>query len=74
MEDNERRSREEYSERTEAFYWDIEDSIDRTENPESGRMNVELDELYVLVLSLSSHYTADSVKVLAEVQILCGAV
>jgi hypothetical protein len=74
MEDNERRSREKYSERTEAFYWEIEDSINRTENPESGRMNVELDELYVLNFSLSSRHTADSVKVSAEVQILRGAV
>lgn len=74
MEDNERRSREEFSERTETFYWEIEDSIDRTENPESGRMNVELDELYALVLNLRSLYTADSSKFPAKIQVLCGAV
>lgn len=49
MEDNERRSRDEFSERTETFYWEIEDSIDRSENPEEERMNFALDELYAFV-------------------------
>lgn len=46
IEDTEKRSRQEFSARTENLYWEIEDSIDRSENPESGRMNMELDELY----------------------------
>ena len=54
MEDNERRSREDFSERAEALYSEIIDSIDHGENPESGKFNVEMDELYGLpqVISL----------------------
>ena len=45
MEDNERRSREELSERAETLFWDLEDEIDRVEHPESSKANVEMDEL-----------------------------
>ena len=46
MEDNERRSREEFSDRAETLYWELEGSIEQGENPESGKLNVEVDELY----------------------------
>ncbi len=46
IEDSERRSREEFSDRAETLYWELEDSADRAENPESGKHNVEVDDLY----------------------------
>ena len=47
MEDNEKASREELSERTESIFWEIEDIIKKQQNPEALKETMEQDELYV---------------------------
>ncbi|KAL2040177.1 hypothetical protein N7G274_007080 [Stereocaulon virgatum] len=46
IEDSERRSREDFSDRTESLFWDVNESMERTENPDSQKSNVELDEVF----------------------------
>ncbi|KAL6716505.1 hypothetical protein ACLMJK_006072 [Lecanora helva] len=46
IEDSERRSREEFSERADALFRDLESQIDSAENPERGKLDIELDELF----------------------------
>lgn len=46
IEDSEKRSRDEFSERTSNFYWVIDDTMEQAENPEDQKMNVEQDEMY----------------------------
>lgn len=45
MEDNEKASREELSERTESIFWEIEDIIKKQQNPESHKEAVAQDEM-----------------------------
>ena len=53
IEDNERRSREEFSDRAERLYSELEDNMQQIENPDSGKPNVEMDELYVATYLIS---------------------
>ena len=46
LEDSERRSREEFSDRAETLYYEIDNTMERAENPDSGKFNFEQDELY----------------------------
>ncbi|KAL2056715.1 hypothetical protein ABVK25_003109 [Lepraria finkii] len=46
IEDSERRSREDFSDRTETLFWDVNDNMERIENPDSQKSNVEVDELF----------------------------
>lgn len=46
IEDSERRSRDEFSDRTSNLYWIIDDTMEQSENPEGQKMNVEQDEMY----------------------------
>lgn len=46
IEDSERRSREDFSDRTEALFWEVNDTMEQAQNPESQKGNVEQDELY----------------------------
>lgn len=52
IEDSERRSREEFSDRTSNLYWVVDDTMEQAENPEGQKINVEQDELYALCLTL----------------------
>ena len=45
LEDSEKRSREDLSERAESLFIEINEAMDRSENPESQKSNVEVDEL-----------------------------
>lgn len=47
IEDSERRSRDEFSDRAGNLYWSIDDTMEQTENPGSQKIIVEQDEMYV---------------------------
>ena len=47
LEDTERKSRQLLGESTEGLLQNIERMMEQKENPESKKINVELDELYV---------------------------
>jgi len=46
IEDSEKASREDLSDRYEAIYWELEDFSNRRENTQNQKQNVEIDELY----------------------------
>ncbi|KAK0516575.1 hypothetical protein JMJ35_001178 [Cladonia borealis] len=46
LEDSEKRSREDLSERAESLFIEINEAMDRSENPESQKSNLEVDELF----------------------------
>ena len=48
IEDSERRSRDEFSDRTNSMYSAIDETMDQAENPERQKINVEQDEMYAL--------------------------
>ena len=48
IEDSERRSRDEFSDRVGNLYWSMDDTMDQTENPGTQKIIVEQDEMYVL--------------------------
>lgn len=48
LEDSEKKSREGLGEKTEGLLWNVDEQIERRENPESQKLNIEMDELYVM--------------------------
>ncbi len=56
MEESEKRSRELQGEKVEGVLWVVDEVVDQRENPESLRLSVEVDEVYVdfLVLEFST--------------------
>ena len=46
IEDSERRSRDEFSERANGLFCAIDETMDQAENPERQKINVEQDEMY----------------------------
>ena len=60
IEDSERRSREDFSDRTESLFWDVNDNVERIENPDSQKSNVEVDELWVTPLCVQSFLPRDT--------------
>ena len=60
IEDSERRSREDFSDRTETLFWDVNDNMERIENPDSQKSNVEVDELWVTPLCVQSFLPRDT--------------
>ncbi len=46
LEDSEKRSRESLGERIEGILWDIDEVMEQKANPESQKLNMEMDELY----------------------------
>ena len=46
IEDSERRSRDEFSERTNNLYLLMDETMEQAENPEGSKINVEQDEMY----------------------------
>ena len=50
MEDSERRSREDFSERTEGLFWDVNDAMDEAQNPSNQTGDVLQDEQYVTLI------------------------
>lgn len=47
IEDSEKASREEMGDRADAIFWELDETINRAENPSSHQQNFELDELSV---------------------------
>ena len=47
LEDSEKKSRENLGERIEGILWDVDEVMEQKENPESQKLNMEMDDLYV---------------------------
>ena len=45
LEDSEKKSREGLGEKAEGLLWNVDEQIERRENPESQKLNIEMDEL-----------------------------
>lgn len=45
LEDSEKKSREGLGDKTEGLLWNVDEKIERRENPESQKLNIEMDEL-----------------------------
>ncbi|MCJ1261410.1 hypothetical protein MMC22_001274 [Lobaria immixta] len=48
LEDSEKKSREGLGDKTEGLLWNVDERIERRENPESQKLNIEMDELFRL--------------------------
>lgn len=48
LEDSEKKSREGLGDKTEGLLWNVDEKIERRENPESQKLNIEMDELFRL--------------------------
>ena len=46
LEDSEKKSRESLGERIEGILWDVDEVMEQKENPESQKLNMEMDDLY----------------------------
>lgn len=45
LEDSEKKSREGLGGKTEGLFWNADEQTERRENPESQKLNIEMDEL-----------------------------
>ena len=56
LEDSEKKSRESLGERIEGILWDVDEVMEQKENPESQKLNMEMDDLYAPYITSLRNY------------------